>query len=91
MIERHSYHEQQQQFQAACDWLKGLRVRLDASRVSKYSRDLAEIDDFHSSSRIDELIGRRSFRTLINSLVEASEFIDIHKALKNVDAPARLG
>lgn len=82
-LQRHSYREQQEKFGAACDWITALGIKLDATRVGKYARDLVQITEFHESGRIDELIKQHSFPSLINSLVEAGEFIDLHEGLKN--------
>ena len=87
-IRRFSYSDQEQRFAAACEWLSSLNVRIDANRVAMYANDLRRIRKSHDAGNIDYLVDEQGFPKLMNSLVEATEIIDLHEGLRHVNDPA---
>ena len=49
----------ERKFHAACAWMRGKGIALDATRAGYYERTLAEIADYHERGTVDDLIARR--------------------------------
>lgn len=90
-IRRFSYGDQNSRFIAACGWLTALGLNIhSSSRMATYARDLEQIDDYFKRDKIRNLITRRGYARLLNSLIEATELMDIHEGLSVIPANSSL-
>jgi hypothetical protein len=83
-IRRFSYADQSSRFAAACEWLRKLGIKMDSSRLATYARDLEQIDRYFSEGKISELTERDGYAPLMNSLIEATELMDVHEGLNKM-------
>ena len=79
-VERSSWRENAQHFGEACAWLRTLGVPVNPTRAAVYETLLGRIADHHQDGTIDVLMAEHGFPALLNAVVEASEFMDIHAA-----------
>src|SRR6202049_3213552 len=89
-IRRFSYSDQKSRFAAACEWLKTLGLNIGSSRMATYASDLEEIDHYFRNGKIKELTARSGHARLLNSLVEATELMDIHEGLSMIQPSSGL-
>jgi hypothetical protein len=80
-ILRHSYANREECLAAACAWLSQLGVKIAGTRVSRYARDLRRVREFHEAGKIEMLLEQHGRATLLNSLIEADELIDVYEGL----------
>src|SRR5437868_8131562 len=89
-LERFNYAEQDRRLVAACDWLESIGVTLNKTRVAEYRQIVVDIAEYHALGEIDQLIRARSLPRLVNAIIQASEFIDIHVGLRGLSQTEEL-
>jgi hypothetical protein len=77
----------------AIAWLSSLGMRFEATRIAQYQKDISALNGAIQAGSVDELLNRRTFPHLVNSINEASELVFIYRGLgsiQNQDIKERL-
>lgn len=83
-IPTESYEAIFEQYLAAIHWMDGLGVRLSVGRTSHYKEILRYWKDVYRTASAEE--GRKIFPDFVSSMFEIYDFVNIHKAFRDVPA-----
>ncbi|MGH8003570.1 MAG: hypothetical protein ACRECJ_02450 [Limisphaerales bacterium] len=79
-----TFKQKAEEFEKAAHWLSELGLPYKPTRIGKYKKDILALVEAYNNNTIDNLIKKREYPNLINSLIEVDQLTFIYRGLGKI-------
>lgn len=83
-----SFKQKAEEYEKAVNWLSELGLLYEPTRIGRYKKDIFALEEAYNKNTIDDLIKKRKYPDLINSLTEVDQLTFIYRGLGKIKDPS---